>query len=440
MNIIGQCAGRTKEIILNGALNPLRLFLPAALIEQWCREANYSWRERVFGPVVTLVACVWKQLQAQASARAVEDWLATFSISDAHRDGHDFCDARARLPLEVFERAVAHVSQQASRKAMLMYGKLCVWLVDGTTMRTPRTPENKDAFGCSSGVLPLVRAVWLICAGSATVRQAAIGSYHDGEARLFLELLMNLPVAGLVVGDSSFASFLSFWLAQQRQCHALCHHKSYRRDNRIRRLGYRDELHCWHKPVPSQSAFPSVLAPAPQALDVRIISRAIRRRGYRTWTLTICTTLLDPNTYPAEELIQLYLRRWNIELDIRSIKVSLELRQLTAKSPDIVYKEILSTLLAYNLVRATMAQTGLPVRSLSFERSRHLLLVFSERMAEAPTIRLPQLYRDLLKLIAQTTLGQQQRPPEPRCVIRRDTTYPVLHTSRQQWRASYHAA
>jgi hypothetical protein len=440
MSNIGQNAGQAKEIILNGALNPLRPFLPTALIEQWCREANHSWRKRVFGPVVTLVACVWKQLQAQASARAVEDWVATFIVPDSSRDGHDFCAARARLHLMVFERAVAHVSQQANQKAALLYHGFCVWLVDGTTMRAPRTDANKDAFGASTNILPLVRAVWLICAGSATVWQAAIGSYHDGEARLFLQLLKNLPLAGLVMGDSTFASYLSFWLAQQRQCHALCHHKSYRRDNRIRKLGYRDELHRWSKPKSWQTAFLPLLAPAPQTLDVRIISRAIRRCGYRTWTLTICTTLLNPKKYPANELIQLYLRRWNIELDIRAVKVSLELRQLTAKSPDIVYKEILSTLLAYNLVRVIMAQTELPVRSLSFERSRHLILVFSERMAEAPTPRLPQLYRDLLKLISQAVLPWQKRPPEPRCVIRHNTRYPLLRIPRQQWQVKYHAA
>jgi hypothetical protein len=104
MNIIVQERQRTKERILDAALNPIRLFLPTALIEQWCRELDYSWRERALGPVVTVLACVWQHMQPKViSARDVEDGIAEWcrDCGDITRSGSDFCKARGRLPLAV---------------------------------------------------------------------------------------------------------------------------------------------------------------------------------------------------------------------------------------------------------------------------------------------------------------------------------------------------
>ena len=74
-------------------------WLPRGSIEDWCRALEYGWRERVWGPAVTLWACVMKHLQGSCGARSMEDWLGSMKDGRASTaDGYDFCQASARLP------------------------------------------------------------------------------------------------------------------------------------------------------------------------------------------------------------------------------------------------------------------------------------------------------------------------------------------------------
>ena len=49
-------------------------------------------------------------------------------------------------------------------------------------------------------------------------------------------------------------------------------------------------------------------------------------KGRRTKCITVVTTLVDPKEYPAEEIAELYGARWNVELDIRHIKQTLNMK------------------------------------------------------------------------------------------------------------------
>src|SRR5580692_13159540 len=80
-------------------------------------------------------------------------------------------------------------------------------------------------------------------------------------------------------------------------------------------------------------------------------------RGFRTRQLVLVTTLLDPEKYPAAEIAQLFLRRWNVELFFREIKTALQMEHLRCKTPAMVQKEFFLHLIGYNLIRALMLQT-----------------------------------------------------------------------------------
>ena len=71
--------------------------------------------------------------------------------------------------------------------------------------------------------------------------------------------------------------------------------------------------------------------------------------------MTVITTLTDADTYSREDIATLYGFRWNSELDIRSIKQSLNLAHVRCKSPEMVRRELWTTLLGYNLIRTTAA-------------------------------------------------------------------------------------
>ena len=71
------------------------------------------------------------------------------------------------------------------------------------------------------------------------------------------------------------------------------------------------------------------------------------------------TTLTDVDAYTKEDVAELYGFRWNSELDIRSIKVSLNLGHVRCKSPEMVRIEFRTTILADNLIRMTAASAAM---------------------------------------------------------------------------------
>lgn len=446
MNVIDQSPNTAKAKILSKALNPIRTFLPTASVERCCHGAGYYWRERRWTPVVTLLACIWKHLHAVSSARAMEDWIASLDGDNGSiSDGRDFCRARSRLPLPVFHQAVSLVGEAASKRAGIFFRGLRVCMIDGTTLRTPNSKENGLEFGRSRNAsrcsrTPLVRLCLFICAGSGAVLASAAGSYLCSEWRLFLKMLITIPAQTLLVGDRAYSSYLAVALVRSRGSHVLVRRHAWRRDQRIGKLGEHDEIHEWPAPAAAGLANPELLAQAPRALKVRVITRKIERKGFRSWELKLVTTLMDPMEFPADELVQQYMHRWDIELSLRTLKSDYGMARLSGKTPDIVYKEICSTFLAYNCVVATMAESGERPRGLSHLQARALLLEYASRMVCAPTVQLPLIYRELLKIVARATIKKQNRPSEPRAIIQHRNPYRVLTLSRQAWRRRHRVA
>ena len=77
------------------------------------------------------------------------------------------------------------------------------------------------------------------------------------------------------------------------------------------------------------------------------------------------TTLTDAKQYPKAEIAQLFRLRWHVELDLRNLKISLQLDDLRGKTPEMVRREIWVHWLAYNLIRKVMAQAAIALRALA---------------------------------------------------------------------------
>ena len=443
MTFIDSKRERTSDKILNEALLPVRQLLPISDVEACCRRLGHGWRDRVYNPMVTLLVCVWKHLQPdRVSARATEDFAQSLMGPAAHsgtRDGKDFCAARARLPAPVFKWASEHTGSLAHRLGAHVYRGLTAVLVDGTTLRTANSPALEKRFGRSRNAVresrsPLMRMVLLVCAGCGAVLNTSIGAYADSEHALFMPLLMRLASSQLLIADAGYASFVLLSLVRWRQSHFLVRVSSRVLKIKKQMLGHRDDVREWKRPAPSQSAWAALLPLLSATLDVRVIERQIVRAGYRTWTLRIATSLLDPERYPAGELVELYLRRWRIETGLRTLKTHGHMARLTGKTPDIACKEVYCTVLAHNCVCALMAQSGEAPELLSTKRAREIAMTYAGHMAFAPTLRLPGLFKEMLKMIATALQLPQERGPDPRAIVQRPSTFPVLMTSRGEWK------
>jgi len=152
-------------------------------------------------------------------------------------------------------------------------------------------------------------------------------------------------------------------------------------------------------------------------MEIRELRFRVTQVGFRPVDITIATTLLDPIAYPAADLAALYRERWHCELDLRSLKTSLQMSHLRCKTPEMVQKEIWAHCLAYNLIRKTMAESArrhdvLP-RHLSFKGAVQTMNSFAPYLALC-VIDKDGLWADLLKAIAAHIVGNRPNRLEPR--------------------------
>ena len=332
------------------------------------------------------------------------------------------------MPEAVFQWAAEHVGNRAHQAATHLYRGLKAILADGTTIRTPNTDALDKCFGRSRNAArksrsPLMRLVLLVCAGCSAVLHVNMGAYAVSEQALFIGLLSHFKPNTLLIADRGYASFILLNLVRQREVHFLVRVSSRMLKKSKRTLGYRDDVREWRCPSPSQTVFAHLLDQMPESMEVRVIERMIRRAGYRTWTLRIATSLLDPVMYPAEELIELYLRRWRIETALRTLKTHGHMARLTGKTPDIARKEVYCAVLAHNCVCALMAQSGEAPELLSPKRAREIAQTYAGYMAFAPTMQLPGLFTAMLQMIATALQLPQERGPEPRAIVQRPSTF-----------------
>jgi hypothetical protein len=160
----------------------------------------------------------------------------------------------------------------------------------------------------------------------------------------------------------------------------------------------------------------------------------LRMREVEVSGRVLVTTLLDPKSVSARELDTLYALRWNIEVDWRTIKVTMAMDVLRCRSPEMIEKEIAVHLLAYNLVRwamATAARLGevLP-RSLSFTGAKRVLLAFGEQLRRCGGQRLSFMFATVLATIAGLTIPHRPGRIEPRAKKRRPKPLPFLTVPR----------
>ena len=165
--------------------------------------------------------------------------------------------------------------------------------------------------------------------------------------------------------------------------------------------------------------------------------------GYRTQSVTLITTLLDPELFPAAELAQLYARRWRIELWFRDLKTSMGMERLRCLSPKMVHKELEVFLIAYNFIRGLMAEAAgihdVPLDRLSFKGTMDSLRQFAVAIAQARSgNKKNQLLAHLLQIIAQDQVPERPGRREPRAGKRRPKPYQKLNRPRHLMKELQH--
>ena len=322
--------------------------------------------------------------------------------------------------------------------------------VDGFTFTLPDTPANQEAFpqigAQRPGVgLPIARVCAVLSLASACVCDVGIGPYEGketGENALLRGLLDTFEENDVVVFDRYYCSFMMLALLSQRRLNVCTrlHQRRHSDFRRGRRLGPGDHLVTWTRPEkPSQWMSKEQDDQIPETLTLREVKFHVSVPGCRTETITIVTTLTDPQKYSREDLAELYGFRWNAELDIRQIKQTLHLDHVRCKTPQMVRRELWVTLLAYNLIRQGIATSAAlhqkQPRHLGFTLACQSLLASWMLFSTGSCSDSRAMYRMILAHIAANEVADRPGRIEPRVLKRRRHHYPLMQRPREQLRA-----
>jgi len=437
--------------------DPAQLFdglLDPNLVAEALDRERVRWRDCVFTPCVTLWAFLGQVLCPDHSCRAAVARLLALLTSRGEApcspETGPYCKARQRLPLALLTRLARRTGQLLEQKAdaaWLFKGRH-VLLVDGTTVSMPDTPENQRTDPQNAAQepglgFPLARLVAVISLATGAVRDLAIGPHRGkqtGETALFRTTWDRLAAGDIVVGDRYFASFFAVAALRDRGVDVLfrmhqCRKVDFRRG---RRLGVLDHVVEWTKPACPDWMDRATYDRLPDRVAVREVRVRVQAVGFRVEELVLATTLLDAELYPKGEVAALYFRRWNIELDLRSIKVEMQMDVLRCKSPELVEKEIWAHLLAYNAVRCLMSEAarahGTEPRRLSFKGAMQALRAFVAEARQANPSRRGAMAEALLRSIAAHRVGDRPGRVEPRATKRRPKPHRLLTVPRPEAR------
>ena len=418
--------------------------LGEGVVEGVCAEFGHVWRDRELDPATTAALFVQQVLNGNVPCSEVRHLAGRCFTPSA------YCQARARLPLAVVQSLLTRVCDAAlaatRRATHLWLGRHRVFHIDGSTFSMPDTPELRKAFGLPSGPkpgcgFPTAHLLVLFHAGTGLLLDAWASPLHTGDIAQVAEAHAHLEPGDVLIGDDTFSTYAHLAMLTRLGLHGLfpVHHRrivdftkgrphtaegkdavaGMPRSRWVKSLGKEDQLVEYFKP----QGRPAWMSRAdydalPDSVLVRELRRTVRRPGLGGVTLTMVTTLTDPLAYPVGELLELRLRRWDVETNLRHLKITMNMDVLRCKTERGVRKELAVFCLVYNLVRVVMLEAA--------------------RRQEVPVARVS--FADALKWTRHARPGEPlrtlvvnlRRPdrPEPRCKKRRPKQYDLMNKPR----------
>jgi len=410
---LGKLAGLFDQYIHTDSLNPA--------------DSGAGSRERLFSTRTTFWVFLSQVLSPDGSCREalrkLQAWQASQGDPLADSGTSGYCQARARLPARTLRELHDHAVQEVERRRFDEHNEFGrpVKVVDGTCVSMPDTCANQAIWpqtkaqkpGCG---FPFARLVGLFNLNSGAFIDWAEGSKHDHESKLFRSLWSRLEAGDLLLSDRGFCSYATLAKLHQRG---------------------------WQRPVQRLAGWSKEEWKAlPETMDLRLVEIKVHIPGFRVRSYVIITTLLDPIAWPVEQLGRLYFKRWSIELFFRDIKTTLGMDNLRCKTPDMVRKEIIMYIIAYNCIRGVMQHVATlydtPLERMSFKGSVDTLRHWADalcRHADKPR-KQAEMIRTLFRILAEDPVPHRPNRSEPRVKKRRPKNYQLMSKPRPEMAVS----
>lgn len=415
-----------------------------------------KFRNRAYDPITTLFAFLSQVLSSDGSCKDAVARVNYERIARGEKplspDTGAYCKARDRLP----EEWIHQLSQDCGKSMEEKVPEQWLWKdrhlkgVDGSTVLMADTPENQASYPQQStqkkGVgFPICRLVAVFSLATGCLLDMALGRYagkQTGEHALLRQLFHCFDPGDIAVGDAYYAAY--FLLAV---FHGLNVDAVFRSDGKRNidfrkgiQLGKKDHQVIWNKPQRPTWMDEETYQGMPEELVIRECEVTVERPGFRTQTITLVTTILDPHYAPKEELGWIYWRRWHAEINLKALKTTMKMEYVPCKTPEMVRKHIWATALAYNLIRKLIAESAhrydaLPTE-LSFKSTVQTLNQYRPLWMDCDPEGARRVLDLLLDAISKSKVGNRPNRVEPRVVKRRPKPFRRLTVPRAQARAN----
>lgn len=412
-------------------------------VERVCRELEYTWRSRQLDPYATLHLFILQVVNRNTAMTHLPH------LSGKRFSASAYCQARRRLPVEVIQRIVDSFTRGIERSTdVTRWRGHRLAIFDGSGFSMPDTPELQAHFGQSGQQkpgcgFPVGHLLALLDAERGFLHDMVLSPLRTHDMKHAADLHPRLSEGDIVLGDRGFCSYAHLALLSGANLHTVMRiHQRQIVDFRphrhsadeapgtgrptskwVQRLGQWDQLVLWRRPkAPPKWMSRQQFAQLPEELLVREIKYRIKDSGCRVREVTLVTTLLDAERYPAADIAELYRKRWQVEVDLRDLKITLGMDVLKGHKVETVTKEALVFGLVYNLVRLVM------VKAAGRQRVKPNRISFIDALRwlqpPKPEATLPEL------------VVNPERPGrvEPRCIKRRPKQYPYLNRPRHELR------
>jgi hypothetical protein len=430
-----------KEAFLNEKVD---ISLTAILNSKQCQQllnGCREFRDRIYSPLTTVFMFIKQVLSPDKSCKnAVSRHIAEQISMDRVRVSQNtgpYCKARKRLPEGTVRVLVKEVGTAAIKQApqgWKAYGR-DLKAFDGSCVKMADTKANQKSFPQHKNQkrgagFPIARFVVVMSLTVGTVVDYALDACKGkgtGESSLLRSILGCIEKDDIALGDRYFPNF--FLMANLNKIGAdgifrgqAQRHYDFRTGER---LGKNDHLVFWKKPKKPSWMSENEYSSYPEK---------IRIREFKVSGNVYVTTFLDDKKYHKKELAKIYKKRWEVEINLRSIKSIMNMDMLSCKSPNMVKKEIGIHLLAYNFIRVIMAEAcashdTLPWET-SFKGAVQLINAFMPYFLNSVTRKNKILYAEMLRLIVKNKVGNRPGRIEPRLVKQRPKPFRTLNGPR----------
>jgi hypothetical protein len=406
-------------------------------------------RDRVFSPVTTIWGFLSQALSDDHSCRDAVARILAHRVASGRKpcspNPASYCNARARLATAVLRDLAKNTAQHLQEglpREWLWHGRN-VFIADGTYVSMPDTPENQKAYPQpvvqQAGIgFPLARLAVLLSLATGACHDLAIAPYAGkgtGETSLLRQLYDSLQPGDVILADALFDNYFVACELRERGIELVVRIQAERVGSQTVESRPDGDIILWQRPNKPRGMTGEQYRSYPESLTMRQVSVDARDKDNRAEQFKVATTILDASI-DGGQIGSVYERRWDGEVDIRSIKSTMRMDSLRCRTPQMVEKEVWVYLLAYNLLRTVMAVAAsaseVEPRRISFKGAKQTLTAFAPKLEAARPERRAGLVEALLQAVAYHRVGNRPGRWEPRARKRRPKPTKRLNQPRQE--------